>query len=156
MPVKGACRCEAVTYTVKTENLPTIYACHCVDCQTWSGSAFAEHALLPEEAIDISGPTTVYTHTGVGGFVSRQIVCEVCHTRICNSNSAVPGMLVLRAGTLEASDRLEPSAHIWVKRKQPWLVIPVGVPSWEETPSPLEFGAALQDGITGQPRVWDD
>jgi hypothetical protein len=141
--ISGACRCGSVTYRLAGEKLPAVYACHCLDCQTWSGSAFAEHALMPEDAIAVDGTTTVYRHGGEEGG-SEQVVCETCFTRIYNRNSAVPGMVVLRAGTLAASDRIAPVAHIWTMRKQPWLVIPDDVPTWPGTPSPQEFFEATQ------------
>jgi len=47
---------------------------------------------------------------------------------------------------LDNSHLLNPMAHIWVKRKQPWLTIPDGVPSWPESPTPEEFAAAVQKG----------
>ena len=75
--------------------------------------------------------------------VSRQRVCATCHTRIYNTNSARPGLAVVRAGTLDDSDKLEVVAHIWTKRKQAWVIIPPGVPCWDETPPPAEFMAAL-------------
>jgi len=144
MTIKGGCRCGAVSYTLAIDALPMVYACHCLHCQTWSGSAFAQHALLPEDAITTSGPVIFYEHEGTGGHASRQRICGVCHTRIFNTNDAMPGFAILRAGTLEDSHRLKPMAHIWVKRKQPWLAIPEGVPHWPESPSPQEFAEAVQ------------
>jgi hypothetical protein len=41
-------------------------------------------------------------------------------------------MLVLRAGTLDDSHKLEPRVHIWTSRKQPWIKIPEGTPSFRE------------------------
>jgi len=143
MPITGSCRCGGVTYQLACEALPATYVCHCLDCQTWSGSAFAEHALLAEEAIQLNGDTVTYKH-GREEFLSEQVICRTCHTRIYNRNGAVPGMIVLRAGTLSASDKLTPVAHIWVKRKQGWVVIPDDVPSWPESPTPQEFGEALR------------
>jgi len=58
--------------------------------------------------------------------------CRGCHTRIYNSNSARPGVVVVRAGTLDRSDELDIVAHIWVKRKQPWLKLSEDVPTWPE------------------------
>lgn len=144
MTIMGGCRCGAVSYTLAIDVLPATYACHCLDCQTWSGSAFAQHALLPEDVIAVTGPVVLYEHGGAGGQTSCQRVCGVCHTRIYNTNTAVPGMAVVRAGTLAESHLLEPIAHIWVKRKQPWVVIPKGVPSWPESPSPEDFAAAVR------------
>jgi hypothetical protein len=144
MTIRGGCRCGAVSYVLAIDALPQTYACHCQQCQTWSGSAFAQHALLPETMIEVTGPIVVYEHEGTGGYLSQQKVCGVCHTRIYNTNMAMPGMAVVRAGTLEDSPLLEPIAHIWVKRKQPWLVIPDGVPSFPESPTPEEFMAATR------------
>lgn len=139
----GGCRCGAVTYKLPHDALSATYACHCLDCQTWSGSAFAEHILLPEDALICDGPTVIYADAK-DGIASEQVICEMCHTRLFNRTSAAPGMIVLRAGTLTASDKVAPIAHIWIKRKQPWLTLPSDVPAWEGTPTPQEFGEALQ------------
>ena len=135
--VLGGCRCGAVRYTLALETLPTTYACHCRDCQTWSGSAFSQQAFLPEAALSATGPIALYELTTPSGKVSKQRMCSVCHTRIYNSNSARPGVVVVRAGTLDQSDQLDAVAHIWVKRKQPWLTLPAGVPTWAEA-APVE------------------
>ena len=132
MPVAGGCRCGAVRYTLAVDALPPAYACHCHECQTWSGSAFSEQLLLTEEAIAVTGPVVRYDREGTGGRISQQRVCGVCHTRIYNTNTIRPGVAVVRAGTLDDSHLVDVVAHIWTKRKQPWLVLPEGVPCWPE------------------------
>ena len=151
MTIAGACRCGGITYELAVEKLPPSYACHCLQCQTWSGSAFGLHALLAETTIATSGPLVSYQHEGIGGYTSTQEICGVCHTRLFNRNSAVPGLIVLRAGTLGSSNQINPVAHIWVRRKQPWLTLPTGVPSWPESPTPEEFRSALQNGQVASP-----
>jgi len=150
MKINGGCRCGALRYTLAIDALPPVYACHCLHCQTWSGSAFALHAMLPEAAIAVTGPVVSYEHEGPGGQPSLQRLCGTCHTRIFNTNAIMPGMAVLRAGTLDDSPLLNPMAHIWVKRKQAWLVIPDGVPSWPEGPSREEFFAAVRKAQGGE------
>lgn len=130
--ISGGCRCGAVRYTLAIDALPRTYACHCRDCQTWSGSAFSQQTFLPEGALNVTGALDVYALTNAAGRVSTQRMCAVCHTRIFNTNSARPGVVVVRAGTLDRSDELEVVAHIWIKRKQPWLTLPADVPSWPE------------------------
>jgi|GEM_PF-145939 len=143
MNITGGCHCGAVSYVVAMDNLPAIYACHCLDCQTASGSAFGLHALLPERVVQITGELSEYRYEGALT-ASRHWVCARCHTRICNTNSAVPGMRVLRAGTLHNSAAIEPIAHIWVKRKQPWLQLAEGIANWPENPTPEAFARVLQ------------
>lgn len=135
-PITVGCRCGAVRYSLAIPGLPVTYACHCHDCQSWGGSAFSQNSWLPEDAISVTGPVALYKREGTGGRISRQRVCGVCHTRIYNTNSIRPGVMILRAGTLDRSDEFDCAAHIWTKRKQAWIAIPDGVPSWLESAPP--------------------
>lgn len=145
----GGCRCGAVRYRLEVEQMPPIYCCHCLYCQTWSGSAFTEQAVVPESAIKTThGAPVTFERVNDSGATSTQTVCGECHTRLWNVNSQRPGLAVVRAGTLDASQTLEPRAHIWTKRKQAWIAIDPAVPSWTETPPVAEFFAAL----TQEPR----
>ena len=143
MTITGGCRCGAVRYTLALDALPATYACHCLECKAWTGSAFSQQALLPEDGIAATGPVGLYEREGTGGRISRQRYCTVCHSRIYNTNTARPGIAVVRAGTLDEADKLDVVAHIWTKRKQPWLVIPEGVPSWPESAPPGDLAAAM-------------
>lgn len=143
----GGCRCGAVRYLLALDQLPRTYACHCLDCQTWSGSAFSQQTFAPESALTVTGPLVIYEFITPSGKVSTQRMCGTCHTRIFNSNSARPGVVVVRAGTLDRSDELETVAHIWVKRKQPWLHLRADAPSWPEGAPPAELMRALASAV---------
>jgi hypothetical protein len=142
--IQGGCRCGAVRYRLALDVLPTTYTCHCRDCQTWTGSAFSQQTFLPEAALTVTGPLAVYELTTPSGRVSTQRVCGVCHTRIYNTNTGRPGIVVVRAGTLDRSDELQAVAHIWVKRKQPWLTLPESTPAWPEGAPVAELVGALE------------
>ena len=144
MTLSGKCRCNAVSYTLNSDRPLAIYACHCKGCQTWSGSAFALHVLAAVDAISLDGPLSEYAYEANGQH-SRHHLCSRCHTRFYNTTSAAPGMLVLRAGTLDNSPSLQPVAHIWTSRKQAWLTLPDDVASWPQSPTPQEFALALKD-----------
>lgn len=142
--IEGGCRCGAIRYRLKVDKWPNAYACHCLDCQTWSGSAFSTQVIVPEDALEITGePALFELFTPASGRTSRQRGCPVCFTRIYNTNSARPGLAVVRAGTLDRSDALNIVAHIWAKRKLAGIDIPQGVPSWPEGAPPAEFAAVL-------------
>ena len=141
--IEGGCRCGAVRYKLALDTLPLTYACHCLDCQTWSGSAFSQQTFVPEAALAVTGAVAVYEFTTPSGNTSTQRMCGVCHARIYNSNSARPNVVVVRAGTLDRSDELRVVAHIWVKRKQHWLTLPEGVPTWPESAPSTELLQAL-------------
>lgn len=142
MTITGGCRCGAVRYELAIEAIPLAYACHCLQCQTWSGSAFSEQLLLREDQVSVGGPVVRYDLT-TEDRTSHQRMCGTCHTRLYNTNTRRPGIAVIRAGTLDDSHRIEVAAHIWVKRKQPWLALPEGAPAWPEGAPPAELAAAL-------------
>ena len=146
-PIEGGCRCGRVRYRANLDELPSAYACHCLDCQTWSGSAFRTQFILAEDYLEVTGEPALFELTSADGQrVSRQRACPVCFTRVDNTISARPGLVSLRAGALDRSDELTLVAHIWTKRKMGGIDIPEGVPSWEEGAPPAEFMAALGRG----------
>jgi len=143
--IEGGCRCGAVRYKLALDALPPTYACHCLDCQTWSGSAFSQQTFVPEAALAVTGAVVVYEFTTPSGNTSTQRMCGVCHARIYNTNSARPNVAVVRAGTMDRSNELGVVAHIWVKRKQPWLTLEDGVPAWPEAAPAAELVGALTE-----------
>ncbi|NWC96582.1 MULTISPECIES: GFA family protein [unclassified Pseudomonas] len=147
MTLTGQCRCANVTYTLNTDAPLAVYACHCRHCQTWSGSAFALHALLPAEALKVAGVLTEYAYD-VDGQRSEHQLCGVCHTRVYNTTTAAPGLVVLRVGTLDQSPAVQPVAHIWVRHKQPWVALTEGAPTWLESPTPQAFWEALSKPLS--------
>ena len=140
--ITGGCRCGAVRYTLAMDTLPRTYTCHCLHCQTWTGTAFSQQAVVPEAALTVTGDVAIYEKQ-TQDRLSRQRVCPVCFTRIFNTNTGRPGMAVVRAGTLDRSNELACVAHIWVKRKQPWLKLPGDVPTWPEGAPLAELLQAL-------------
>jgi len=145
MPITGGCRCGAVRYTLAIDALPRVYACHCHQCQRWSGSAFSLQAMVPESAIALTGPTVRFDKV-TEDRVSTQHVCGECHGRIYNTNTRRPGIAIVRAGTLDRSEELECAFHIYTAFKQQWLELPDGVPVWAGMGTPEEMMAALQGG----------
>ncbi len=143
MTFTGACRCGSTRYELAVDSLTAIYCCHCTDCQRWSGSAFSEQAVVPENAITAAGPVIEFTIQNASGALSHQHACGICHTRLWNTNTARPGLAIVRAGTLDHNRKLEPRLHIWVKSKQPWVVIAEDVPCFDETPPIADFAAML-------------
>jgi hypothetical protein len=142
--VEGGCRCGRIRYRVAASKLPNTYACHCRDCQTWSGSAFSLQFIVPEGDLSVVGEPQVFEITSADGArVSRQRACPTCFARVYNTNTARPGLAVVRAGTLDRSDELKIVAHIWTKRKMAGFMIPDDVPSWPEGAPPPDFIAAL-------------
>jgi hypothetical protein len=143
MAIAGGCRCGAVRYEIAVDDLPRAYACHCHQCQRWSGSAFSQQILVAEAALSVTGPIVDYRRT-TEDRTTHQRMCGECHARIYNTNTRRPGVAVVRAGTLDRSEELDCVLHIFTDSRQRWMVLPDGVPSYPEWAPPEALIAALR------------
>ncbi len=132
--IEGGCLCGAVRYRIDEESVPPCYACHCADCQTQSGSAVALQMPVWVSKFSVEGETIEGTRQLPGGAIGTVHTCATCLTRLHTINSSRPGIVIVRAGTLDDSASLEPKAHMWVRSKQPWMTIPEGVRTYETQP----------------------
>jgi hypothetical protein len=111
-----------------------VHCCHCRWCQRESGSAFALNALIESARVVLRSGTPESVHTpsnsGKGQEISR---CPKCRVALW-SNFGGSGDLVrfVRVGTLDEPDRFPPDIHIFTTSKQPWVVLPPGVPAVQE------------------------
>jgi len=130
----GGCLCGAVRYTLREGFRFRPYACHCTDCQSRTGSAFSEHMLFVRNDMDIAGELDCGEHHQPSGAEASIWGCARCKVRLFVENSTRPGLASLRCGTLDRSAEVIPAAHLWVGSKQPWIILPEGVPALAEQP----------------------
>lgn len=132
---EGGCLCGAVRYRVT----PTVrfrpYACHCTDCQARTGSAFGLQLSVLAGDVTITGPVIRGEHAQPSGAIAGIFACERCLTRIYTDNDRRPGIVNLRAGTLDESRAVVPAVHLWVSSKLPWVVIPDDAESMDTQPA---------------------
>ena len=57
-PLNGACMCGAVTLSAQPA-VNELHACHCEMCRRWTGSAFVEVDVMPED-LTVSGPVKTF------------------------------------------------------------------------------------------------
>jgi hypothetical protein len=111
-----------------------VHCCHCRWCQRETGAAFALNAMIESDRVLLlqGEPEIVNTpsNSGRGQKIAR---CPVCRIAVW-SNYAGAGDAVrfVRVGTLEEPDRLPPDIHIFTASKQPWVVLPPGMPAVAE------------------------
>ena len=130
---EGSCACKYVRYRLGVDPM-FVHCCHCRWCQRETGSAFALNALVESDRIQLlsGSPESVDTPSasGKGQHIVR---CPRCRIALW-SHYAGAGEAVsfLRVGTLDAPDSLAPDIHIYTDSKQPWVVLPKGVPAVPE------------------------
>jgi hypothetical protein len=134
----GRCGCGQVRYTITAPQLPVVYACHCTDCQTHSGSAFALQMPVFEAMLSVSGELVSGVRAQPSGATGTIFACAQCLVRIYSKNSTRPGMVTIRAGTLDDSKQVVPKFHLWTSSKQSWVVILGDAVALEEQPASTE------------------
>ena len=130
---EGGCTCRFVRYRMTTKPL-FVHCCHCRWCQRETGTAFALNAMIEADRVQLlAGDVEVIdtpSNSGKGQKISR---CPRCHIAVW-SNYAGAGDAVrfVRVGTLDEPDSMPPDIHIYTMSKQPWVVLPPGVPTVPE------------------------
>ena len=132
-PLEGGCDCRYVRYRFETRPL-FVHCCHCRWCQRESGASFALNALIEADRVTVLGaePELVDTpsQSGYGQKIAR---CPRCRIAVWSHYGGLgPVVAFVRVGTLDKPDCLPPDIHIYTASKQPWVVVPPGVPSVPE------------------------
>jgi hypothetical protein len=132
-PVDGGCDCGAVRYRMTTRPL-VVHCCHCRWCQRETGTAFALNAMIEANRVVELGEAPALVHTPSESGAGQQIArCPHCRIAVWSHYAgAGPLLKFVRVGTLDNPDLLPPDIHIYTRSKQPWVVLPPGVPAFEE------------------------
>jgi hypothetical protein len=125
----GSCQCGGVRYEVTGPPMVSL-VCHCRDCQKLSASAYSPTLVFPSEAFRVEGRLERWESRADSGTRKHAYFCPRCGNRIYHQDPDQPSTVRLKAGTLDGPIPA-PQAHVWVSRKQPWVTLPDGVPTFE-------------------------
>jgi hypothetical protein len=123
MKIEGACLCGSITVSGEADPEATVI-CHCIDCQTGTGSAFRVSIPVSGGTFRMSGrPATYVRTTADSGNPRVQAFCPTCGTPIY---STTPGpdprpSYTVRVGILQQRDQLTPRRQIWWRSARPWV-----------------------------------
>lgn len=135
----GGCQCGSVRYAFAPSAILTLYCCHCRDCQRQSGSAFGMSLILPRPAFMLErGSLRIWHHATARGTPKRAHFCPECGNRIFNDGGPEEGRISVKAGTLDDPGPLRPVAHLWTRRRHPWLYLTDGATCHAEEPPGAE------------------
>ena len=113
----GSCYCGKVRYESAGKIL--IFAnCHCPDCRKFSGSAFSSVLAVEESVFKVVAGADNLIHFNSSPGKSRSF-CQTCGCPLFSRAEQRPGMVLIRAGSLDVDPRLKPQSHIWVSMKAP-------------------------------------
>lgn len=123
-PLAGGCLCGAIRYTIAAP-VAGLRACHCANCQKHTGTWGSINAVVPTESFRITrGTPKCYgdSATQSGRTLSR-FFCGDCGSPIYGSRNPNPGVVVVRAGTLDDSSGMKITGNIWTGAARSWAHI---------------------------------
>lgn len=117
----GHCLCGSISYRFDARS-EAVVMCHCGDCQRHTGSAFSVNVLVARDSLRIKGEPKSYQTTGTeNGNLRDRLFCGDCGTPIFTVLHERPDLMIVKAGTLDVTTGLEPSAEVWRRRAQDWV-----------------------------------
>lgn len=130
----GGCTCGAVRYRLEGRVLG-VAACHCTNCRRQSGSAYSVNMVVKAADMTVEGELSAYADTATesGKPVQRQF-CGQCGSPIRSLAEAMPGLAVVKVGTLDAPEAFAPKVHVWTSSALPWANIPEGALCFDKSP----------------------
>ena len=132
-PHDGGCTCRHVRHRMTTKPL-FVHCCHCRWCQRETGASFALNAMIESDRLTLlHGDVEIVdtpSNSGKGQKIAR---CPKCRVAVWSHYAgAGDAVSFVRVGTLDEPDRLPPDIHIFTASKQPWFVLPPGMPAVPE------------------------
>lgn len=124
--IAGSCICNLVRYRLLTSPL-YVYACHCIDCQKVTGSAFCLSLTIEQQYIQVLTPTApviASRERKVPSAFVQHVECPRCKTELWSNSFVGPTLCDVRVGTLDFPSLMEPDLHIFVNSKLDWIKLP--------------------------------
>jgi len=132
-PLEGGCDCGRIRYRMETAPL-IVHCCHCRWCQRETGTAFALNALIEaERLVHLKEEPEVIDTPSQSGRGQKIARCPLCRIAVWSYyGGAGPILRFIRVGTPDTPQVLRPDIHIFTASRQPWVVLPEGVPAVPE------------------------
>jgi len=130
---EGGCLCGAVRYRLNAEP-QAVVICHCTHCQRASGSAFSVNLLVAEGDYEQHGETRFFVDSGDSGLPSWRHFCGNCGSAVMTKATNLPGIALVKAGTLDHPQGLEPQVEIYTDHAVQWHVPVAGSVRFAQAP----------------------
>lgn len=120
MSITGSCLCGSLRFEVKVDT-GEIYQCHCSICRKATGSSANANIVVKAESFKwLNRPETLTQYSVTDDWISS--FCSKCGSKApCESEK--DEIYYVPAGSLNESDGLEITKHIFVGSKASWDTI---------------------------------
>jgi hypothetical protein len=145
MQVTGRCHCGAISFRALVDPSRVI-ACHCEDCQEFSGAPFRAVAPVPVADVALVGHPKLYLKVAASGTRRAQAFCPECGTQLCATEADEPRVLNLRLGCIDQRARLPPQVQMWGRSAMAYLVDLPRIPMHDQGRDSALLASCLNKG----------
>lgn len=132
-PLVGRCLCGAVHYMTDAEPM-LVGHCYCVDCRKASGTDHGTHVGVPEAAFTLSGEVKAFESAADSGSMIARNFCPECGCAVFSRNSSMPGMIFIRASSLDDPSQVTPQLSVYAASAPDWAVFDTSKPVFDLMP----------------------
>ena len=138
MSIKGQCLCGAVSYDCEEEVGGG--HCHCIDCRKTSGTGHGSHMMVPEAGFTIQGEVKFFDKPADSGNIVSRGFCPNCGSGIISTNSGMPGLVFVRASSLDNPEQFRPQMIVYTDRAPGWDTMDTNLPGFATMPADMPGG----------------
>ena len=131
--ITGQCLCGNITYSADTD-IKLMANCHCTDCRTVTGAAYATMLFIEESALQVNGTPSVFHHVADSGAQMEKHFCSACGSQLFTKNSNRVGLIGLRAGGIDQPELVKPGVNVYLSSKIESTPIDPAVNGFEKMP----------------------
>ena len=134
MEIEGGCYCGRLRYQASGDVL-FLGQCHCRECQYISGGGPNYVQGMSDAGFRYTkGAPKVFRREDLEGAVGREF-CAECGTHVLTRSAGLPGAVLFKVGTFDDPQCFQgPQVVIYACDKQPFHLVPEGVPTFERLP----------------------
>jgi len=126
LPLAGGCLCGAVRYQISAGPRSADY-CHCSMCRRAAGAPVVARLTVANESFGwTTGQPAVYRSSPK----AERFFCPTCGTQLALRDE--PDHLDVTLASLDTSEAVRPSYHIWTTSGIGWFEIADDLPRYEE------------------------
>lgn len=127
----GGCLCGAVRYEWRGKGVSASY-CHCTDCRKATGGPYTVGVGVDAAGLTLrSGTPKGYTTIADSGNPITREFCPECGSPLFTRAAVCPGLVWIKAGSLDEPQLIRPTHQTWVQMAVPWAYLSKDLPGYE-------------------------
>ena len=128
----ATCTCGQLSITVEGEPRG-VGLCHCLACQSRTGSAFAYLASFATP-FTVSGRVSEYARTGEKGATFRFRFCPTCGSNLYHTEEGTAGFVSVAVGAIGDPDFPPPGVSVHDIGRHGWVALPSRIKAFPTDP----------------------